>query len=151
MRDSSVENVMTSSSNALRLMRVIRMHSRTNTQQGLHQCILFDSSWAWFSRALWHFYLWAAYRYFWCINISMYISQCNSLFIYTYHVFLLIQLYRLFRSVHKCDVITSLLISGLILVLRPANERRRYFVTTSLIGWVQAWNQPCDMFVLYHH
>ena len=25
----------------------------------------------------------------------------------------------------------------LILGLRPANERRRYFVTTSLIGWVQ--------------
>ena len=28
--------------------------------------------------------------------------------------------------------------SGLILGLRPANERRRYFVTTSLIGWAQA-------------
>ena len=29
---------------------------------------------------------------------------------------------------------------GLILGLRPVNERRRYFefVTTSLIGWVQA-------------
>ena len=27
--------------------------------------------------------------------------------------------------------------SGLILGLRPANERRRYFVTTSLIGWAQ--------------
>ena len=26
---------------------------------------------------------------------------------------------------------------GLILDLRPANERRRYFVTTSLIGWAQ--------------
>ena len=25
----------------------------------------------------------------------------------------------------------------LILGLRPANERRRYFVTTSLIGWAQ--------------
>ena len=32
--------------------------------------------------------------------------------------------------------------TGLILSLRPANERRRYFVTTSLIGWAQAWNQP---------
>ena len=30
----------------------------------------------------------------------------------------------------------------LILGLRPANERRCYFVTTSLIGWVQAYNQP---------
>ena len=26
---------------------------------------------------------------------------------------------------------------GMILGLRPANERRRYFVTTSLIGWAQ--------------
>ena len=29
-------------------------------------------------------------------------------------------------------------LSELILGLRLANERRRYFVTTSLIGWVQA-------------
>ena len=29
-------------------------------------------------------------------------------------------------------------ITGLILGLHPANERWRYFVTTSLIGWVQA-------------
>ena len=28
-------------------------------------------------------------------------------------------------------------IAGLILGLRPANERRRYFVTPSLIGWAQ--------------
>ena len=28
--------------------------------------------------------------------------------------------------------------TGLILGLCPANERRRYFVTTSLIGWAQA-------------
>ena len=34
-------------------------------------------------------------------------------------------------------------VSGLILGLRPANERRRYSVTTSLIGWAQAWNQSC--------
>ena len=33
---------------------------------------------------------------------------------------------------------TKCVISGLILHLRPANERRRYFVTTSLIGWAQA-------------
>ena len=29
------------------------------------------------------------------------------------------------------------MISGFILGLRPANERRCYFVTTSLIGWAQ--------------
>ena len=28
-----------------------------------------------------------------------------------------------------------LAVEGLIIGLRPANERRRYFVTTSLIGW----------------
>ena len=33
-------------------------------------------------------------------------------------------------------------LSGLILGLHPANERRRYFVTTSLICWAQTWNQP---------
>ena len=32
--------------------------------------------------------------------------------------------------------------SGLILGLRPASERRRYFATTSLIGWAQASNRP---------
>ena len=31
----------------------------------------------------------------------------------------------------------------LILCLSPANGRRRYSVTTSLIGWVQTYNQPC--------
>ena len=31
--------------------------------------------------------------------------------------------------------------SGLILGLRPANERRCYFVTTSVIGWAQTQNQ----------
>ena len=30
-----------------------------------------------------------------------------------------------------------------ILGLRPANERRCYFVTTSLIGWSQTYNRPC--------
>ena len=32
----------------------------------------------------------------------------------------------------------TLLAKIIILGLRPANERRRYFVTTSLIGWAQA-------------
>ena len=36
-------------------------------------------------------------------------------------------------------------IIGLILGLRPANERRRYFVMMSLIGWAQTWNQPWEM------
>ena len=33
-------------------------------------------------------------------------------------------------------------ISGLILGLCPANERRRYKVTPSFIGWAQIYNQP---------
>ena len=32
--------------------------------------------------------------------------------------------------------------TGMILSWRPANERRRYFVTTSLIGWAPTYNQP---------
>ena len=36
---------------------------------------------------------------------------------------------------------------GLILGLRPANERRRYFVTTSLTGWVQPANERRRYFV----
>ena len=40
------------------------------------------------------------------------------------------------NSPHKWPVMQGQL--GLILGLRPANERWRYFVTTSLIGWVQA-------------
>ena len=35
-------------------------------------------------------------------------------------------------------------ITELILGLRPTNERRRYFVTTSVIGWAQTSNQPRD-------
>ena len=34
--------------------------------------------------------------------------------------------------------IHNYMFAGLILGLRPANERRRYLVTTSLIGWVQS-------------
>ena len=33
--------------------------------------------------------------------------------------------------------------SGIILLMRPANERRRYNVTSSLIGWAHAQNDPC--------
>ena len=32
--------------------------------------------------------------------------------------------------------------AGLIPGLRPAKERWHHLVTTSLIGWAQAWNQP---------
>ena len=51
-----------------------------------------------------------------------------------------INLYALLRTI-ACAVINA----GLILGLRPANERRRYFVTTSLINWAQAYNRPCNV------
>ena len=40
----------------------------------------------------------------------------------------------------------ALLYTGLILILRPAIERRCYFVTTSLIGCAQAYNQSWYMY-----
>ena len=33
--------------------------------------------------------------------------------------------------------------TGIILYMHPANERRRYIVTSSLIGWAHAQNDPC--------
>ena len=35
--------------------------------------------------------------------------------------------------------------TGLILGLHPSNERRRYKVTPSLIGWAQTKKQPCNI------
>ena len=34
--------------------------------------------------------------------------------------------------------------SGIILCVHPANERRRYNVTSSLIGWAHTQNTPCS-------
>ena len=45
--------------------------------------------------------------------------------------------YCLDISLHYTAVLCGIGIAGLVLGLRPANERRRYFVTTSLIGWAQ--------------
>ena len=46
--------------------------------------------------------------------------------------------------------LNDIYIAGMILGLRPANERRRYSVTTSLIGWAQAQNQPCIAYTIPH-
>ena len=35
--------------------------------------------------------------------------------------------------------------SGIILFMRPANERRRYIVTSLLIGWVHTQNDSCPL------
>ena len=34
----------------------------------------------------------------------------------------------------------------IILRIRLANERRRYIVTSSLVGWVHTQNDMCDLF-----
>ena len=36
---------------------------------------------------------------------------------------------------------------GIILCMRPANERRRYVVTSSLIGWAHTQKYPCIMLI----
>ena len=41
------------------------------------------------------------------------------------------------RTKHTPLFVTKYILPGLILGLRPANERRRYKVTPSLIGWAQ--------------
>ena len=35
--------------------------------------------------------------------------------------------------------------TGIILCMRPVNERRRYNVTSSLIGWAHGQNDPCTI------
>ena len=48
----------------------------------------------------------------------------------------------------RCQLISSL--SGTILCMRPANEGRRYSVTSSLIGWAHAQKDPCIFSGLLH-
>ena len=52
------------------------------------------------------------------------------------------KIYRLPHATISNPIVSPGSMSGLIVGLRPANERRCYFVTPSLIGWVQAYNQP---------
>ena len=68
-------------------------------------------------------------------------------------VVLLVNCYAVILTWHRCiDMTCSIMnhtieFSGPILGLRPANERRRYKVTTSHVGWAQTYNQP--WFCLY--
>ena len=41
-------------------------------------------------------------------------------------------------------VVPNMLTPGIILCMRPANERWRYNVTPSLIGWACTQNDPCN-------
>ena len=56
------------------------------------------------------------------------------------------QIKNIIQSIIKSSPTTALI--GLILGLCPANERWRYKVTSSLIDWVQTYNQPCPYTVL---
>ena len=49
--------------------------------------------------------------------------------------------YNIRRDLVSCDLQKY---CNVILSLCPANERWRYFVTTSFIAWAQADKQPCD-------
>ena len=49
------------------------------------------------------------------------------------------------KSLHNFNNSIQASNTGLILGLRPANEKRCYFVTTALIGWGQAYNQPWNI------
>ena len=40
-------------------------------------------------------------------------------------------------------VYLRLAFAEIILWMRPANKRRGYFVTSSLIGWAHSQNDPC--------
>ena len=42
-----------------------------------------------------------------------------------------------------CICSTLTIFSGIILSMGSANERRRYYVTPSLIGWTHTQNDPC--------
>ena len=53
------------------------------------------------------------------------------------------------RRIFVVVVFQSYSLSGRILGLRPANERRRYKVTPPLTGWAQTWNQP--WFICHTH
>ena len=53
---------------------------------------------------------------------------------------------------HMSSVTQKLILqSGLIPGLRPANKRRRYKVTPSLIGSAQTSNQPCAIIIYNVH
>ena len=48
-----------------------------------------------------------------------------------------------------CDFNGLLLVMRIILFMRPANERHRYNVMSSLIGWAHTQNEHCGQFYLY--
>ena len=79
-------------------------------------------------------------------NYQLWIVPCFWHFIVYYH-------HRQWNIIDLCSMFTIIPLqlfinTVLILGLHPANERRCYFVTASLIGWAQAHNQPCKYMVM---
>ena len=53
--------------------------------------------------------------------------------------------HRKIISDHPIPILQSFSVKGIILCMRSANERRRYIVTSSLIGWMHTQSDPwCD-------
>ena len=78
--------------------------------------------------------------------IISFVHEFIRSFIHSFVLFsfyFLMQLTSMQCTIQISDVQPKVLITGLILGLCPANERRGYFVTMSLIGWVQAENEHC--------
>ena len=65
------------------------------------------------------------------------LSSLQLILPYLYQLFKFLQ-NKLYQGTSGESNLYIKLISGPILGLRPANERRRYKVTASLIGWAQA-------------
>ena len=60
-------------------------------------------------------------------------SWCNGIVLY-----FLVYLFRTHTRDYQIYINKHTVITGLILGLHPANERRGYLITTSLTGWAQA-------------
>ena len=58
--------------------------------------------------------------------------------------------YGVFSVSSKSNLCSVWVIARIILCMRPANERRRYNVTSSLIGWAHAQNDPCCCVISCH-
>ena len=52
---------------------------------------------------------------------------------------------------HRACLGSNIVVKGIILYMCPANERWCYIVTSSLIGWAHAQNDPCGYKLLYDH
>ena len=75
---------------------------------------------------------------------SHYVNLCWANLLIQHTCITRLRLCRRLIQIITGILIGQQIITGLILGQCPANERRRYFVTTSLIGPAQAYNQPCS-------